>query len=222
MCSPRLYTIFSGDGWPSHSGCVQHVWIKLFTTTPKNFSNLWLNHVVDGLNLIEGVVLRCTHAQLLAVSLQQFSSGPSWNQNYISPLFSPQMQGAVFRDRERVGPRFLARSTLSLSLSQVLFKECAALLESPSYSRNNKRGLNTTNKPQKHPGQQLRPVFILSQKRNNNHVQKGSLQWTIWVWFTPKFFKSPQTTNCTGLLHLTLTNTSYSWALRSDANLIAL
>jgi len=73
--------------------------------------------VVDGLNLIEGVVLRCTHAQLLAVSLQQFSSDTSWNQNYISPLFSLQMQGAVFRVREGVGPRFLARSTLSLSLS---------------------------------------------------------------------------------------------------------
>ena len=36
------------------------------------------------------------------------------------------------------------------------------------------------------------------------------------------FFKSPVTTNCTRLLHLTMTNASYSWALRPNANLIAL
>ena len=39
------------------------------------------------------------------------------------------------------------------------------------------------------------------------------------------FFKSPLTTNCTGLLFLTLINASYSWVdhgLRTNANLIAL
>ena len=36
------------------------------------------------------------------------------------------------------------------------------------------------------------------------------------------FFKSPLTTNCTRLLHLTMTNASYSWALRPNASLIAL
>ena len=95
-------------------------------------------------------------------------------------------------------------------------------LESPKNSRINKRGFTKTSKqPHTNPGQWLQPAFILSQTSINDLFRKG-LYSEQYGYDLHHIFQAPLTTNCTGLLHLTLTNASYSWRLRSNANLIAL
>jgi hypothetical protein len=97
-------------------------------------------------------------------------------------------------------------------------------LESPKTSRVNKKGFTTTNKPPRtNPGQQLRPVFILGQNKYQQPIQEASVQWTIWERFTPYFSSPPWQRTVQGCYTLyTLTNASYSWRLRSNANLTAL